>query len=237
MQIAKTGNLPICSDKELIAQHLPMQDSRLLELGCGAAFTTRQISESYPDIEIIATEVDEIQHNKNLQLDDLPRVSFKLGGAEAIDLDANDIDAAIMLKSLHHVPLDLMASGFSEIYRILKPGGLLYISEPVYAGPFNDMLKLFNDEKQVREAAFAATEQAIHSGLFELTEEIHFTRISQFRGFEAFENRILGATHSNFDIDDSTFEQVKSLFMPHIRDDGIAQFENPMRVDLLRKPV
>lgn len=236
MQIAKSSPLAISSDRELIAKYLPMQNSTLLELGCGAAYATRLISEAYPSLQIIATEVDQIQHEKNLQIDDLPRVTFKYGGAEAIDQADNSIDAAIMLKSLHHVPMDLMAQSFVEIQRVLKPGGLLYISEPVYAGVFNEILLLFNDEKIVREAAFSAMKDAVESDLFELAAEIHFLSVSKFQGFEAFEKRILGATHSNFDIDQATFEEVKKRFLPHIGADGVATFENPARVNILRKP-
>jgi ubiquinone/menaquinone biosynthesis C-methylase UbiE len=235
MQLIKHGPLPLGSDRELIAQYLPLQDTTLLELGCGTAFATRKISEAYPTVKIIATEVDRIQHEKNLQISDLPNVSFRYGGAEAIDAEDASIDAVIMLKSLHHVPVELMDKGFEEMARVLKPGGLAYISEPVYAGEFNEILRLFNDEKSVREAAFAAVERAVASDKFELAEEVHCKSVSRFEGFEDFEQRILGATHSNFDVDEALFAQIKAAFSPHIGSDGIAEFHNPLRVDILRR--
>jgi len=235
MQLIKHGDLPVSSDRELIAQYLPLQNSTLLELGCGTAFATRQISEAYPTVQIIATEVDRIQHEKNLQITDLRNVSFRYGGAEDIDAANASIDAVIMLKSLHHVPAELMDKGFEEIARVLKPGGLAYISEPVYAGEFNEILRLFNDEKTVREAAFEAIQRALNSGKFELAEEVHCKSVSRFEGFEDFEQRILGATHSNFDVDDELYEQIKAAFIPHIGKDGIAEFHNPLRVDILRR--
>jgi len=235
MQLIKQGQLPTSSDRELIAQHLPLHNATLLELGCGTAFATRKISEAYPTVKIIATEVDRIQHEKNLQVTDLPNVSFRYGGVEAIAAEDASIDAVIMLKSLHHVPVELMDQGFAEIARVLRPGGLAYISEPVYAGEFNEILRLFNDEKRVREAAFASIERAIASGKFELAEEIHCNSVSRFEGFSDFEQRILGATHSNFDVDDALFEQIKAAFTPHIDSDGIAEFHNPLRVDILRR--
>ena len=235
MQLIQDGELPLSSDRELIAQYLPLQNTTLLELGCGTAFATRKISEAYPTVKIIATEVDRIQHEKNLQVSDLPNVSFRYGGVEAIDAEDASIDAVIMLKSLHHVPVDLMDKGFEEIARVLKPGGLAYISEPVYAGEFNEILCLFNDEKNVREAAFAAIERAVASGKFELAEEVHCNSISRFEGFGDFEHRILGATHSNFDVDDALFEKIKESFLPHIDSNGVAEFANPLRVDILRR--
>lgn len=236
MQIARQGELPSSSDFEQIGRLLPLEGARLLELGCGAAFTTRRLAESFPVAEIIAMEVDQIQHEKNLLIPDLPNVTFVYGGAQSIDLPDASIDAVIMLKSLHHVPVEEMDKALAEVARVLRPGGLAYLSEPVYAGDFNDILRLFNDEKAVREAAFAAIRQAVDNGLLELVEEVHFNTVSRFEGFEEFERRIIGATHSTFDIDEALYREIKARFMPHVDKDGIAEFLNPMRVDLLRRP-
>ena len=236
MQIARDGDLPRSSDFEQIGELLALDNARLLELGCGAALTTRRLAENFPVREIVAMEVDRVQHEKNLLIPDLPNVSFRFGGAQDIDLPDASVDAVIMLKSLHHVPTGDMDTAFAEIARVLRPGGLAYISEPIYAGDFNDILKLFNDEKLVREAAFDATRRAVDSGTFELAREVHFNGTTRFEGFEEFERRILGATHSSFDVDDALYAQVRERFMPHLDDGGIAEFLSPLRVDLLRKP-
>jgi len=236
MQIARAGDLPSSSDFEQISRLLHPQGARLLELGCGAAFTTRRLAEAYPDAQIVAMEVDKVQHEKNLLIPDLPNVTFVFGGAQAIELADASIDAAIMLKSLHHVPVQDMDRAFEEIARVLRPGGLAYISEPVYAGDFNDILRLFNDERVVREAAFEATRRAVERGLLRLEEEIHFYAVTRFNGFEEFDSRILGVTHSTFDIDEPLYEEIKARFMPHVGKDGIAEFLTPLRVDLLRRP-
>ena len=236
MKIQSSGELPVSSDLELITRLLPLRDARLLELGCGQATTTRRLAESFPIAELIATEVDRVQHEKNLRITALPRVTFQFGGAENIAQPDASIDAVIMLKSLHHVPVDRMAQGLREIHRVLKPGGLAYISEPVYAGAFNDILRLFNDERYVREAAFNAIKEAVSAGLFELAEEIFFDGVSRFQGFEEFEARILGATHTRLDLDDALYARVRDAFLPHVGPDGIAEFRNPHRLDLLRRP-
>jgi len=236
MQIARDGDLPRSSDFEQIGDLLPLEGARLLELGCGAAFTTRRLAETFPVSEIIAMEVDQIQHEKNLLIPDLPDVTFQFGGAQAIELPDESVDAVIMLKSLHHVPVSDMDIAFSEIARVLRPGGLAYISEPVYAGDFNAILRLFNDEEQVREAAFEAIRRVINQGQLELKQEIHFHATTRFEGFEEFEHRIIGATHSSFDVDEALHARIKAQFMPHVGDNGVAEFLSPLRVDLLRKP-
>ncbi len=236
MQIRYTGKrLPVSSDIEQIARCLPLQGTRLLELGCGSALTTRRLAETFPIAELIATEVDRTQHEKNLRLTDLPRVTFQYGGAEAIDQPDASIDAVLMLKSLHHVPVELMPQALREIHRVLKPGGLAYLSEPIYAGAFNDILRLFNDEQRVREAAFAAIKEAVAGGRFDVVEQIFFDGISRFQGFEEFEERILHATHSDYRLGADLHAQVRAAFLRHLDPDGVAEFRNPHRVDLLRR--
>jgi SAM-dependent methyltransferase len=236
MQIASNAELPVSTDFDQIDKRLPHKHGHWLELGCGAAFTTRRLAEAFPELRITAMEVDRTQHDKNLAIDDLPNVRFVYGGAEAIDLPDGSVDTVVMLKSLHHVPVDLMPQALREIARVLRPGGLAYISEPVYAGEFNAILRLFNDERTVREAAFEAIRTVVDGGLLDLDEEIHFLSPSRFEGFAEFERRIIGATHSSFDIDDALLQQIRDAFMPHVDANGIAEFRSPLRVDLLRKP-
>lgn len=100
--------------------------------------------------EILALEVDAIQHALNLAAPALPNVQFAQGGAEAIPAPDASFDIVLMFKSLHHVPVALMGQALREISRVLRPGGVAWISEPVYAGDFNDILRLFHDEKEVR---------------------------------------------------------------------------------------
>ena len=69
-----------------------------------------------------------------------------------------------MLKSLHHVPMALMDQALAELARVLRPCGWLYVSEPVYAGQLNELIRLFNDEGEVRAAAQAALDRAVASG-------------------------------------------------------------------------
>ncbi len=236
MQISHSGTLSERSDHDLIIEHLPLKQSTLLELGCGNALTTRRLAEAHPDCKIIALEVDRTQHEKNLQAGAPANVRFDLGGAESTGLNDGSIDAVIMLKSLHHVPVESMDRALTEIARVLRPHGLAYISEPVYAGDFNRILRRFHDEKNVREAAFAAIQRAVENGRFTLENEIHFLSESRFVGFEEFEQRIIGATHSEFSIGEQLLEEIRSAFMPFVGPDGTAVFKNPMRVDLLRRP-
>jgi len=224
-----------CPERQVIERVLELDGKRLLELGCGRAELTRLLAQGGPGRHVTALEVDEIQHAKNLQLTDLPNVDFRLAGAEAIPADDATFDVAFMFKSLHHVPVDSMAAALREIARVLKPGGYAYLSEPIFAGPFNDILKLFHDEQRVRQAAFDAIASAVSAGLFLSDDEIFFNAPVHFPDFATFDRLILGATHTRHVLSADTLAEVRRRFDAQAGPDG-ARFKAPMRVNLLRKP-
>ena len=223
-----------CPESEIVNDLLSLDGKHILELGCGSAEITRNIAASGVNRRITALEVDEIAHEKNLQITDLPNVFFALSGAQEIPLDDESVDVVFMFKSLHHVPLDLMEASMHEIKRVLKPGGLVYISEPVFAGDFNEILRLFHDEQKVRQAAFNTIKKAVDEGLFDLVEERFFNSPMKFESFAEFENNTIKATHSSHRLDEKLYNLVKQRFEQHIGNDG-AHFLMPMRVDLLQK--
>ena len=219
---------------DLLAELVPMAGLEVLELGCGAAWTTRQLVERLGAAAVTATEVDRIQHEQNLGLTGLPQVSFRYGGAEAIADPDGTYDLAIMLKSLHHVPVHLMDQALTEIHRVLKPGGRLYCSEPVYWGPFNEVRRLIQDEQVVREAAFAALQRAVASGLFTLEAEVFFQSAGTYPDWPSFESRFIRVTHSERNLDADQLAAIRAAFERHLTPTG-ARFEKPHRVDLLRR--
>jgi ubiquinone/menaquinone biosynthesis C-methylase UbiE len=224
-----------CSESEIYHRLLSLDNKHILELGCGSAAITRDIATAGPGRKITALEVDEIAHEINMQISDLPNVTFGLSGAQDIPLENESVDVVFMFKSLHHVPLDLMDQSMREISRVLKPGGLAYISEPVFAGDFNEILRLFHDEQKVREAAFNAVKKAVDDGLFNLVEETFFNSPMKFESFSEFEDKTLNVTHTNHTLDETTYKLVKQRFEQHLGEDG-AHFLMPIRVDLLQRP-
>ena len=234
MKIDSQDAYQTASELDIIERMLPMKDAHVLELGCGSAWMTRKIAERFHPRHITATEVDRIQHEKNMQLADLEGVTFIYGGAESIDLPDNSIDIVLMLKSLHHVPLEKMDQALQEIARVLKHGGLAYISEPVYRGEFNDILRLFHDEKVVRKAAFEALKNAVNNHLFTSVEQVFFNSPGHYKDFAEFEARMINVTHTAHRIDDKLYQEIQATFMQHMTDQG-AHFMKPSRADLLCK--
>jgi ubiquinone/menaquinone biosynthesis C-methylase UbiE len=234
MRISDPSADRVRDEDAIVKSLLPLRGAHVLELGCGKAEHTRAIAQGGQVASITALEVDEIQHAKNLQIGDPRNVSFSVGGAEAIPAADASLDIVLMFKSLHHVPMDKVDQALAEIRRVLKPGGLAYLSEPVYAGEFNDILRLFHDEKTVREAAFAAIQRAVHGGTLELVSQTFFSTPRHFDDFEQFEEQVLKVTHTQHRLSPDVYEAVRVAFMRHMTARGV-DFQQPIRVDLLRK--
>ena len=234
MKISDATAQLLCDEYDVIAAELPLDGAQVLELGCGKAEKTRSIAQSGKAASIVALEVDAIQHARNLQLPDLPNVSFRQGAAEEIPAADGSFDIVTMFKSLHHVPRNQMDIALSEIRRVLKPGGLAWISEPVYAGEFNEILRLFHDEKEVRQAAFCAVRKAVEDGRFRLVRQRFFSTPGHFDSFEQFEERIIRVTHTDHRLTAELHAEVRRKFETHMTAIG-ADFSNPLRVDILRK--
>lgn len=236
MQLINPEPQPVLAEIDVIDRMLTLEGAHILELGCGAMEKTRLITEKFNVARMIAVEIDPIQYEKNLQTADMPKTEFKSYGAQAIPETDEAFDVVMMFKSLHHVPVEDMDQALNEISRVLKPGGVAYFSEPVFAGDFNEIVRLFHDEESVRTQAFAALRRAIEAGLLELQEEYFFDNVVKMTSFEQFETGVLNATFMDHQLDDALLAEVKSRFMNHESENGFI-FKVPNRVDLLVKPI
>ncbi len=228
--------LPLIDDElNLLSELLPLAQLHIVELGCGEASLARALLARHPDSRVTGLEVDARQHAKNLALPQ-EGLKFLAAGAQAIPLPDRSFDLALMLKSLHHVPLPLLAQALGEVARVLRVGGHLYVSEPIYDGPLNAVMRLFNDEGVVRAAAQAALDEALRTGVWMQAAERRFETLVRFRDFADFEQRMMRPTYADHLVDDTKLAAVRAAFEPHCTADG-ARFTRPMHVRLLRKLV
>ncbi|WP_164968655.1 class I SAM-dependent methyltransferase [Arcobacter sp. F155] len=230
-------NITQTINESYLIETLNLNNKKILELGCGNANMTKMIAQNGFDRQIIACEVDEIQHEKNLK-ENIDNIEFILAGAEDIPLEDNSIDFVFMFKSFHHVPKNMMQKALSEIKRVLKPNGIAYISEPLFQGEQNELIRLFHDEEQVRIDAFEAIKEAVEKEEFKLFQEIFFQSEVTYESFEDFENKMMNVTYNDNNIDETLRKKVeekyKSLGVKKCSNEKLT-FLKPFRVDILQK--
>ncbi len=225
----------VADEADFLRTVVPLDGANVVELGCGKAELARKLIELNLVKSVKALEVDKIQHAQNCAGTTLPGLEFLYGGADDIPLPDTVCDLAIMLKSLHHVPMDRMDRALHEIRRVLRPGGYLYVSEPVFAGDFNDIIRVFHDERVVRVAAYDALMRVVASGYMDDMGETTFDMPLAFSDFDDFFNKVVRVTHSELVLVGDKLVEVRERFEKYMSPRG-ARFVRPMRVNLLRKP-
>lgn len=227
--------LPIENDEiDVLAELVPLQAQSLIEIGCGNARLARSLLERWPQCQVTALEVDAIQHAKNLASPQAG-LHFVAAGAEALPFPDASFDGALMLKSLHHVPMAAMDQALAEVARVLRPGAFFYVSEPIYGGALNALVLLYNDEGVVRPAAQAALDRALASGVhWEALAERHFAQPVHFTSFDDFAQRMMYPSFIDHQIDDALLARARAAYAPHQGADG-ASLVRPLHVRVLRR--
>ncbi|MGZ8254396.1 MAG: methyltransferase domain-containing protein [Burkholderiaceae bacterium] len=233
MKTSQPMSIVVDDELGLLQSLVPLRDLEIIELGSGKAELARRLVATCPGCKLAALEVDERQHAKSLE-QPLAGLSFVRAGAQEIPYESCSFDLALMLKSLHHVPVSQMDEALDEVRRVLKPGGFLYVSEPVFAGDLNEVIRLFHDEQSVRRAACLAIRRAVESRAWEGVSETSFDMPVVFADFADFEQRVVNVTFADHRLDVATHERVRRQFEKHMDADG-ARFLRPMRANLLRK--
>jgi hypothetical protein len=100
----------------------------------------------------------------------------------------------------------MMRQALAQSARVLRPQGWLYVSEPVYAGALNELVRLFNDEAVARAAAQQALDEAVRCGGWQQLAEVRFEMPVHFRDFVDFEQRMMRPSWAEHAIDDALLQ-------------------------------
>jgi SAM-dependent methyltransferase len=222
------------TDVDVLLDTLNFQGKRVVDVGCGVGDLTKRIGALGADALGIDPNAKHIaaalaQNQENLGV-------FQVAVAESLPLPANSTDVVIFFNSLHHVEPANMDVALDEAARVLKPGGELYLSEPMAAGSNFETMKIFSDESVVRNAAYDAMKRSIATGKFEQIEEKVNVRPRVVENFETFCQGIVESNPKRAALVNEKKEELRSLFEMHGRkiEDGY-EFVRLTRINYLRK--
>lgn len=118
----------------LIARALERyRDPRVLEVGCGTGALTLPLLEQRPQLRLVALDVSPASLEVAARRAHAhASVRFRSGSALAVDEEDGAFDAVVGNSVLHHLPLEPF---LAEAHRLLRPGGLLWFSEPNMLNP------------------------------------------------------------------------------------------------------
>ena len=101
-------------------------DDNVLDVGCGAGWLARLLSERVPEGRVVGMDIsDEMVRRARRNYVALDNTMFVIGGVDEIPWDANFFTRAISVESAYYWPDP--ARGLREIFRVLREGGSAWI--------------------------------------------------------------------------------------------------------------
>lgn len=120
----ESHHLPIV-EPMLALMHLQPSD-RILDVGCGTGWLVRKIAALVTDGEVVGIDVsDEMIRRAQAASAETERVTFRLGVAERIPSADDYFTKVVSVESAYYWPDP--AQGLREIFRVLAPGGSVWI--------------------------------------------------------------------------------------------------------------
>lgn len=217
---------------DVIVETLALEGKRVIDVGCGDGNLTRLMTRH--GAHVLGVECSPRQLAKARAADRVADEEIVEGIGQSLPAPDGGADMVVFFNSLHHIPGDAMARALAEAARVLKPGGVVYVSEPVADGLFYEVCRPIDDEASVRAAAYACLKAAPG---FEQAGEISYLHTVQMKSYDAFRDRIISANSEREAKFDAMDAEMRALFAAKAvkTEDGTFCFDQPMRVNLLRK--
>ncbi len=113
-----------------LANHLPNEQIRVLDVCCGTGNSTIAIGKKNINNTVIGIDLSsdmlKVAINKAIE-NKLNNTSFKKMNASKMDFSSGSFDVVTISLALHEMPQELMDLILTEISRVLKTNGKLYI--------------------------------------------------------------------------------------------------------------
>ncbi|HLU92462.1 MAG TPA: class I SAM-dependent methyltransferase [Pedomonas sp.] len=116
-----------------VIRQLPRDSyERIYEPGCGGVSTLRAVHTVYPDAELIGCDLSPLLLRNGHILAERMGIKVTLKQRDATNTGEPDesVDAVVTYALHHELPPKENAKLFAEMYRILKPGGDIVLSDP-----------------------------------------------------------------------------------------------------------
>jgi len=123
------GKLRWARRVKMLSRHLRSGMS-VLELGCGTGYFTRELACSGANIVAVDVSPDLLEIAKANS--SAPNVRYEIQNAYELSYPDAVFDSVVGSSVLHHLEIE---KAIREIYRVLKPGGTIYFTEPNMLNP------------------------------------------------------------------------------------------------------
>lgn len=217
---------------DVIVETLALEGKRVIDVGCGDGHLVRLMAKR--GAHVLGVECSPRQLAKARAAETIADEEIVEGVGQALPAPDCSADVVVFFNSLHHIPAAAMAQALAEARRVLKPGGIVYVSEPLAEGQFYATCRPVDDEAGVRAQAYQALRSA--PGFIQ-AEEFVYLHTVRMESYEAFRERIISANAEREARFAAMDQDMRDLFAVNATPSGdnAFTFDQPMRVNLLKR--
>jgi ubiquinone/menaquinone biosynthesis C-methylase UbiE len=219
----------------LLEELVQIKDRDVLDVGCGEGYVARRLAEAGARVVALDPLPGAIEVARATAPEG-PSLRYVEGSAEALPFADQSFDAVIFFNSLHHVALHAMELALDQAARVLRPGGVLYVQEPLAQGAAFELLRQIEDETGVRSAALEAL-AAVSEGPFESLSSREIVLTVRHADFAALRARTVSVDPARSSAFDARHEELQEAFerLGRPADGGGYEFDQPFRIEVLRR--
>ena len=218
---------------DLLVDTIALAGKVVVDVGCGDGALVRVMA--VHGAHVTGLEVNPAQLAAARAATPVADETYLDGVAQHLPLADGAAQLVVFSNSLHHVPVADQDLALAEAARVLAPGGEVFICEPLAEGSYFAVVRLVNDETEVRARALAAIRGAGRWGLTE-TREIFHTQVTVVPDFEEFRRRQIAVDPARAAIVAECHAELRAAFERHGQHGAAGwSFEQRMRINLLRK--
>lgn len=219
---------------EVLREALPLEGARIADVGCGDGGLVRFMARQ--GARVTGIEPSAGQLGRARAAEPAADEDYRQGRAEALPFAEGELDAVVFFNSLHHVPVEVQGAALDEAARVLRPGGCVYVVEPLAEGRFFELMRPIEDETHVRAKALEALEAARARPDLSEEREDFYDAPYKYDSFEAFRDGIVAVDEGRRARVEAAEEALRAGFEAAAEArDGAFWFTQPCRLNLLRK--
>lgn len=221
------------SGTKLMEENLELEHASVIDVGCGDGWLTRFLAGKGAHVTGIEVSPKQLAHARSIEA--VSDEHYMQGLAEELPVRSRTADIVIFYNSLHHVDVVGLPKALREASRVLKHGGILYISEPMAEGAYFELMRPAHDETNARHFANEILRRGPEFSLLVEKQIVHVDTV-WFPNYQAFHDRITSINPHTRERFEEREEEFRANFerLAQKDEDGWT-LEQPMRVTILRR--